>query len=159
MEYMFKPGFLGTEAPFFMDITTIVVALLPLLLGIAIALARHKAYKAHRRVQTAIFIVSVIVVGYFEYGVRISGGFAAFLENSSVSHGYLKTVLGLHIVIAVVTLGLWAATLRNAYKDADALMLPGIYSRAHKKAGLRTFWGVSATSLTGIWVYLLLFVS
>jgi len=158
MEYMFQPGFLGTKAPFFMDITTVLVALLPLLVAYAITLARKKAYRKHKRLQTAIFFFAVLVVGYFEYGVRRAGGFEAFLSDTTVSHGYLKTVLGIHIVIALVTMGLWISTLLNAYKDERELMLPGLYSRAHKNAGLRTFWAITATSLTGIWVYLLLFV-
>jgi len=158
MTYMFQPGFLGTRAPFFMDVTTMIVALLPLLVAGAIALARRKAYKAHQKMQTAIFVVSVVIVGYFEYGIRKTGGFEAFLTDTAVSHGYLKVVLGVHIVIALVTLGWWIATLKSAYKDAKELMLPGLYSKAHKKAGLRTFWAITATSLTGIWVYVLLFV-
>jgi len=157
MNYMFQPGFLGTKAPFFMDFVTLIVALLPLLVGIAIYFAKRKNYNLHARIQTLIFIISIIVVGYFEYGVRLGGGYETFVKNTHVSHNYLLIVLMVHIFISVVTLGLWASTLIRARKDYES-GLPGPYSRAHKKAGFRTYIGIALTSLTGIWVYLLLFV-
>ena len=158
MDYMFEAGFLGTRAPFFMDFVTLIVAFLPLLVLGAIAMAKKKAYKAHAFTQTIIFIVSVIVVGYFEYGVRLGGGFDAFMEESTVSHGYALWVLIIHILISVVTLGIWISTLISARKDQKSNKLPGQFSQAHKKAGIRTFVGIFLTAFTGIWVYLLLFV-
>jgi len=158
MNYMFQPGFLGTKAPFFMDFVTLIVALLPLLVGVAISFAKNRKYTWHTRVQWFIFIVSVIVVSYFEYGVRLGGGYETFVKNTHVSHNYLFTVLVIHIVISVLTLGIWANTLFRARSDASQGGLPGSYSQSHKKAGMRTFIGITLTSLTGIWVYLLLFV-
>ena len=158
MNYMFQPGFLGTKAPFFMDFVTLIVAFLPLLVGIAISFAKNKKYTLHARVQWAIFIISVIVVSYFEYGIRLGGGYETFVKNTQVSHDYLFVVLVIHIIISVLTLGIWASTLFRARSDASQGGLPGNYSKSHKKAGIRTFIGIVLTSLTGIWVYLLLFV-
>ena len=159
MEYMFEAGFLGTRAPFFMDFVTLIVALLPLLVGIAISFARKQKYELHGIVQTLIFVTSVLVVGYFEYGVRLGGGYEAFVQNTHVSHDYLFIVLMIHIVISVITLGVWASTIFHARKESKrGGILPGSYSLSHKKAGFRTFIGIVLTSLTGIWVYLLLFV-
>ncbi len=158
MNYMFEAGFLGTKAPFFMDFVTIIVALLPLFVGIAISFAKNRKYNLHGITQTVIFVVSVLVVGYFEYGVRLGGGYEAFVKNTQVSHDYLFVVLMIHIVISVLTLGIWASTLFRARGDSAQGGLPGNYSISHKKAGFRTFIGISLTSLTGIWVYLLLFV-
>ena len=159
MNYMFEAGFLGTRAPFFMDFVTLIVALLPLLVGIAISFARKQKYELHGIVQTLIFIISVIVVGYFEYGVRLGGGYEAFVQNTHVSHNYLFVVLMVHIFISVITLGVWASTIFHARRDSKrGGILPGSHSLSHKKAGMRTFIGIVLTSLTGIWVYLLLFV-
>jgi putative membrane protein len=158
MDYMFQSGFLGTRAPFFMDFVTLIVALLPLLVLIAISFAKIKAYTLHAFTQTFIFIISVIVVGYFEYGVRLGGGFDAFLKGSSISHDYALWVLIIHIIIAIVTLVIWTQTLISANKDKKRFKLPGQFSAQHKKSGIRTFIGISLTSFTGIWVYLLLFV-
>ncbi len=158
MNYMFEAGFLGTKAPFFMDFITLIVALLPLLVGIAISFAKRKNYSLHAVTQIAIFVISVLIVGYFEYGVRLGGGYETFVQNTQVSHDYLFIVLMIHIVISVLTLGIWANTLFRARSDSTQGGLPGNYSASHKKAGFRTFIGISLTSLTGIWVYLLLFV-
>jgi len=158
MNYMFQPGFLGTKAPFFMDFVTLIVALLPLLVGIAISFAKNRRYKLHARMQTAILLISVIVVSYFEYGVRLGGGYETFVKNTHVSHDYLFVVLMVHILISVLTLGIWVNTLWRGWSDASQGGLPGSYSTAHKKAGMRTFIGIVLTSLTGIWVYLLLFL-
>ena len=147
---MFEAGFLGTRAPFFMDVVTLIVALLPLLVGSAIFLAKKKLYKYHAYAQRIIFIVSVIVLTYFETGVRMVGGFEEFMKDSGVSHGYAFFVLIFHIVIAVITLIMWVTTLLMAHKQ--------ITLQKHKLAGKVVFSGVVATSLTGIWVYFLLFV-
>ncbi len=157
MDYMFQPGFLGTRAPFFMDFVTLIVALLPLLVGVAITFAKKRNYTLHSRVQTVIFLISAVVVGYFEYGVRLGGGYEAFVKDTQVSHHYLFVVLVIHIIISVGTLGIWISTLLKARKDYER-GLPGPYSRSHRKAGLRTYAGIVLTALTGIWIYLLLFV-
>ncbi|WP_151901078.1 DUF420 domain-containing protein [Sulfurimonas hydrogeniphila] len=158
MDYMFTQGFLGTRAPLFMDVVTLIVAVLPLLVYGAISLARKKLYRAHGIIQNTIFAVSVIVVGYFEYGVRMGGGFDAFMEGSGVSHTYASLVLGLHVIIAVLTLVYWSRTIAKANYQAIKGVLPGLKSNEHKLLALKTFLGIVFTSFSGIWVYLLLFV-
>jgi len=158
MDYMFQAGFLGTRAPFFMDFVTIIVAILPFLVLIAISMAKVKAYKLHAITQTIIFVISVVVVGYFEYGVRLGGGFNAFMQESHTSHTYALWVLIVHIIIAIVSLILWAKTLVKAYKASQYRRLPGKESVQHKKAGIYTFIGIFLTGTTGLWVYVLLFV-
>jgi len=158
MDYMFQPGFLGTRAPFFMDFVMIMVALLPLLVAVAISFAKKKNYSLHALVQTIIFVIAVIVVGYFEYGVRAGGGFNGFMKDSSVSHHYAFYVLIFHIVVAVIGFAIWTHTLITARKDSSKKTLPGLYSSSHKKAGKRAFIWIVATAFTGIWVYILLFI-
>lgn len=148
--YMFGEGFLGTRAPFFMDLVTLIVALLPFLVAVAISFARHKNYKVHSYLQIAIFAFSVIVLSYFEYGVRVVGGFETFMSKSGVSHDYAFVVLVFHIAISVITLIIWATAIFAAKK---LIML-----KKHRNVGLVTFTGVALTSLTGIWVYFLMFI-
>ena len=150
MNYMFEAGFLGTRAPFFMDFVTLIVAFLPLLISGAIALARAKKYKLHSYAQIFIFAFSVIVLVYFETGVRVGGGFNTFMDGSSVSHNYAFLVLMIHIVIAVITLIIWFITLIRTKK----FLALGI----HKKLGKISFIGIVLTSLSSMWVYLILFV-
>ena len=158
MDYMFAEGFLGTRAPFFMDFVTLIVAFLPLLVYGSILLAKKRLYKMHAFTQNLIFIVSVIVVGYFEYGVRVGGGFDAFMEGSGVSYTYSSIVLGIHILIAVLTLFYWGVTIFKSNSQYINGSLPGERSPAHKLLALKTFLGIVFTSFSGIWVYLLLFV-
>jgi len=150
MNYMFESGFLGTRAPFFMDFVTIIVALLPLLVAGAIGLAMAKKYKFHAFAQIFIFVFSVIVLVYFESGVRIGGGFNAFMDGSSVSHNYALFVLIFHIIIAVLTLIIWFTTLIRVKK----FLALGL----HKMLGRISFIGIVLTSVTGIWVYFILFI-
>jgi len=158
MDYMFQKGFLGTQAPFFMDFVTLVVAFLPFLVLLAIGMAKRKSYKLHAFTQISIFIISIIVVGYFEYGVRLGGGFDTFMKNSHTSQTYALIVLVIHIIIATISLIFWTKSLITAQKNSKRDKLPGQFSASHKKAGIYTFIGIFLTGLTGIWVYLLLFV-
>lgn len=148
--YMFEAGFLGTRAPFFMDFVTLIVALLPFLVALAISFARSKRYKAHSYAQVFIFAFSVIVLFYFEFGVRLGGGFDSFMKGSHVSHDYALFVLIFHIIISLITIVFWGIAIFMAKK----LLQLG----KHRKVGLITFVGVVLTSLTGIWVYFLMFV-
>jgi len=157
MEYMYKQGFLGTKAPFFMDLTTLIVAFLPFLLAIAIYFAQKRRYKIHTILQTVIYIVSAIVVGYFEYGVRTGEGFKDFLKSTSVSHNYIFLVLTFHIVVATMGYILWTMLLYSALKHKDNL--PGNASKKHTKDGKRVFIWMSLTAVSGIWIYLLLFTT
>ncbi|QFR48480.1 DUF420 domain-containing protein [Sulfurimonas lithotrophica] len=150
MNYMFENGFLGTRAPFFMDFVTIIVAFLPFLMMVAILFAKRKKYKIHQLAQYTLFVTSLIVVTYFEMGVRIGGGFDAFMKGSSVSHNYAFIVLIAHIIIATITLFVWVMAITRAKKY--------LRENRHVKIGKITFSGVVLTSLSGIWVYLLLFV-
>ena len=158
MDYMFQPGFLGTRAPFFMDFVMIMVALLPLLVALAISFAKKKNYRLHALAQSFIYVVAVIVVGYFEYGVRAGGGYEGFVEGSSVSHNYSLYVLIFHIAVAVIGFIIWTHTLVMARKQSKAKKLPGSYSLTHQKAGKRAFIWIILTAITGIWVYVLLFM-
>ena len=158
MDFMFQAGFLGTRAPLFMDIVSVIVALLPFLIYGAISLAKNGNYSAHESAQKLLFVVSVIVVGFFEVGVRMEGGYKNLMEGSSVSHDYLLYVLIFHIIISVITLILWVKTLYTSKRYKKQSTLPGLNSQAHKKDGQRTFIGIILTMLTGAWVYALLFV-
>lgn len=158
MDYMFAQGFLGTRSPFFMDFVTLIVAILPLLVYGAILLARKKMFILHTIAQNIIFVASVIVVTYFELGVRIGGGFNAFMDGSHVSYTYALVVLIVHIIIAVLTLLYWSRTIISGNYEFVKGLLPGRASLSHKQLAIKTFIGIVLTSFSGVWVYLLLFV-
>jgi len=158
MEGMFASGFLGTRAPFFMDIVTLIVALLPFLVVLAIFFARRKKLKLHRASQLFLYIFSVLVVGYFEYGVRVGGGFEAFAKGSSLSKSFLFEFLLLHIGISLITVVWWTKTIVSGKKAYDDDTLSGKLFATHRRDGLLSTVGIALTSLSGVWVYLFLFV-
>ena len=152
MNYILEKGFLGTDAPFFMDIVTLIVTLLPMVMALNILLAKKHLYQMHKVMNILVYVLTILVLGYFEYGVRFGGGFESFSKGSDVSHSYLLIVLVSHIFVSVVTILLWSYTLFIASKQSR------VNARAHKKLGIRTFYGIVLTSFSGIWVYMLLFV-
>ncbi len=156
-DFFLQKGFLETRAPLFMDITTLIVSLLPFLVAIAIYFAKRGNIKLHSQVQLLIFIVSIIVVIFFEIGVRIVGGYKNFLEGGNVNHNYILLVLIFHIVIATITLLLWSYLVIKSFYDYNK-SLPGSKSAIHKKIGFILYALITLTALTGIWVYLIIFV-
>lgn len=158
MEYMFSNGFLGTRAPLFMDVVTLIVALLPLLIYTAIIFAKKRMFKLHAFAQNVIYVVSVIVVLYFEYGVRVGGGFDTFVNDAEVSYTYALFVLVFHIAIAVATFAYWTLTLLKANSWMKQGLIPGKISSTHKLMAIKSFVGIVLTSATGIWVYISLFM-
>ncbi len=155
---MFQTGFLGTRAPFFMDFVTIIVTLLPLLIVGAIFFAKKGAIKFHIASQLFLFIFSLLIVGYFEYGVRVGGGFEDFAKESSLSKKFLFEFLLLHIAISIITVFLWAKTIIEAMKRYRAGSLPGKASDSHRKIARMATVGIFLTSLSGLMVYLFLFL-
>jgi putative membrane protein len=141
-----------------MDIVTLVVALLPFAVYLGVLFARYGLYGLHRWYQWLLFLLSFLVVGWFEYGVRAGGGFGGYAAESSLPSWVLLTVLALHILVAVLTLLWWLRTLVRADRNWRKQNLPGGYSLRHIRNGWRTAWGIFLTSLSGIWVYLLLFL-
>jgi len=97
-------------------------------------------------------------VSWFEYGVRAGGGFRSFVETSTLPKMLLWGVLIFHILVSVVTIVWWIRTLIGAERAYDIQNLPGGHTLPHRRQGWQTAVGVFLTSLSGIWVYLLLFV-
>jgi len=152
---MFEAGFLGTRALWFMDIVTLWFAVLPFLLASAIFLAMRRQYTWHMRFQTFLFAVTLVMVLVFEVGVRVTGGFIAYAEQSGVPFGALSALLAVHILIAVAAVGMWAWLLIDSlrrYRN-DGSVIDG-----HKRYGKWVFAGMTVTSFLGVLIYLLLFV-
>jgi len=158
MEYMIQAGFLGTRAPFFMDNVVIIVALLPFLIALAIWFARLKYHKLHYFFQTILFIVTIIVLIYFEYGIKSGGGFYEYMKESSIDLSFALSFLIFHIIIATITIIIWGRTIKIAFEDRKRRTLPGLYSRLHKKSGRLVAFFILLTSITGVGVYWILFV-
>ncbi|MBA3027110.1 MAG: DUF420 domain-containing protein [Sulfurimonas sp.] len=152
---MFETGFLGTSAPFYMDLVTLYFAILPLLMGSAIFVAVKKRYELHYKMQLSIFVLTLLVVGVFEVGVRISGGFSAFMEQSNANTTFMIIFLLIHILIALATVVLYSILIYSAIKQFRLKSAPIV--KSHKKLGMIVFFGMSITSFMGVMIYYLLF--
>lgn len=155
---LFETGFLGTAAPLYLDVATIYFALLPFLLAGSIYLALRKQFVLHYRSQIAIFIISLIIVLFFEIGVRIDGGFLVYSQGSTLSMAFLSIFLGVHIAIAVMSVILWVIVLYTSLREFRSGMDMVEFARRHKKKSRTLFAGLTVTSIMGVMIYLFLFV-
>ena len=153
---MFESGFLGTKALMYMDLITLYFGLLPFLMAGAIFTAIQKRYKLHYKMQLSIFVITLIVVAIFEIGVRISGGFSAFMEQSNANYLYMLIFLIFHVFVAILSVGLYTMLIYNSTQQY--IFKKEEFAQNHKKMGQVVFFGMSATSIMGILIYYFLFI-
>jgi putative membrane protein len=151
----FNKGFLGTNAPFYMDIATVYFAILPFLLAFSIFYAVKKQYKKHFISQAIILCLTLYIVVLFEIGLRISGGFMEYSKYSNISFDFMLVFLVIHIFIAIAAMGGWIFLFISSYKQYKRNELDG---KKHKKIGKAIFASLTITSIMGIFMYLFLFV-
>ena len=145
---MFQTGFLGTVAPLYMDIITLYFGVLPFLMGAAIYMAVKKRYKLHKKMNLTIYAITLLVVVFFEVGVRLSGGFAYFMQESNAEYAFLFTFLLFHILVAFVSVVAYSLLI---YKTVTKL-------QNHRKFGILVYLGMTITSITGVMIYYFLFI-
>ena len=155
---LFEPGFFGTRAALYMDIVTLYFALLPFLVFYSIGFAIKGEYEKHYKSQLAILLLSTVMVLTFEIGVRLSGGFAEFVKESSFSYEFMVGFLIFHILIALVTVVGWVALIYRSLKMYKEGGREAVSSTAHKSVSRWVFTGIVATSLTGCMIYGFLFI-
>ena len=153
---MFNNGFLGTSAPLYMDIITIYFAILPFLMGIGIYMAVKKRYELHFKMQLMTYIATILVVVLFEVGVRLSGGFAFFMQDSNVNYVFMISFLLFHIVVAFVSVVAYSLLVYSGIKEFR-LNSPTLIKN-HKKFGKLVYLGMAITSITGVMIYYFLFI-
>ena len=115
----------------YMDIITVYFGLLPLLMSVAICMATKKRYKLHYKMQLSIFALTLIVVTIFEIGVRISGGFSAFMEHSNANYLYMLIFLVVHVLVAILSVALYTLLVYNSIQQYIYKKEP--FATNHKK--------------------------
>lgn len=155
---MFEAGFLGTRAPFFMDMVTIYFALLPFLVAFSIYMAITKRYALHFRFQMSTFILTMVMVVIFEIGVRVDGGFNAYMQESSLSYNAVFVYLIIHILFALLTVVAWGITIYSSYKAFREEGIASSYFKEHKKRARWVFLAIIITSIMGTSMYPILFI-
>ncbi len=155
----FDPGFLGTKASLYLDVVTIYFGLLPFLLAFSIRYALKKEYEKHYRSQIVIFTITLIIVMIFEVGIRFSGGFIEFAKESSIPMTFLSIFLGVHIVIAILSVILWVILIYTSLREYRVGGDMAIFAKYHKQKTRVLFVGLTLTSIMGIMIYIFLFVA
>jgi len=158
MNYMYKDGFLPYEAPLFMDEVMSVVAILPFLVVFAISQAKKQRFELHKKLQTYIYVVGMIFILYFEYGARAMGGLSQFLEKSAINHTFLYGFLIFHIIIATATIFIWSYTVYFGLRYHNKISKKEFRYR-HVKLARPTFLGIALTSVTGVLLYVFMFIT
>jgi len=156
---MFEVGFLGTRAPLFMDVVTIFFALTPFLVGYSIFLAIQGKYKLHLQTQLSVFILAMAMVVVFEVGMRIDGGFNAYMKESSWSYNAVLIYLVTHIIFALLTVVAWGITIYSAYKIYREEGCSSPYFKLHRKRARWVFLAIIINSIMGASLYPILFIT
>jgi uncharacterized membrane protein YozB (DUF420 family) len=145
-------GFLGTDAPFMMDVVVVsLIAVVPLLV-LSIVNAKQGNMELHRKFQWILTITLGVAVVLFEAEMRLVGGIANIMPIERYTLTF-RLYLWLHIAIAVTTLVMWVVTLRGAKSNYEKSAMKGDYGSRHRMFGYVCALSLVLTSVTGLGVY------
>jgi uncharacterized membrane protein YozB (DUF420 family) len=150
-------GVFGTRADLFMDASIVFLTLLPVLIWRALRFAREKRYVAHRNMQIATLAVVLAVLVLFELDVRLTGGPAQFLAQAPERASFVRALMRLHIAVASLTFIAWFALALVSWKRLGNV-LPGSFTRLHRRLGWTIFVGACFLSSSGALTYALVYV-
>ena len=158
-EILSQGGFLGTRATFLIDIIVSFLVTLPIFIIISIFFAKSNYIKIHQLFQVFLLLLSMGSLALFAYSVHYIEGFDTLLQQSSVGIKKVFTLLALHITIVIITILMWVLTIFYALNDRKRRALPGVYSKAHGRAGRRVFSAIVLMALTSLSIYWVLYIA
>jgi len=153
VEYLFDIGFLGTNAPFYMDGIVVYLLLLPLLMFFSILLVTNRKYGLHRFTQTLLFVLTLSALVIFNYGIYITKNFNGLMIVNSIGEKQLFYLLVIEIVFSIFMLIMWLSLLLFSVADRRRKGLPGLYSVSHRKSGKRVFILILFPIVTSLYLY------
>ncbi len=133
-----------------MDIFMVVTLLLPMCIGVSIWQAVKGEHRRHILIQKLLFFIALLVFPYTMYQLHYQG----IADSEKIFYFFLSYVL-----ISLITLLLWLSTLSYAKADRRRRALPGLYSKGHKRLGRIVSFLILLSSLAGVILYGVLFVS
>jgi hypothetical protein len=118
----------------------------------------RRRYALHKSLQVALGVVLLVAVGLFEIDMRVQGGIDGILAKrprplTASEYSSFKSRLSVHLVFAVSTVFLWAATLGLALRRFPSPPTPSAHSRLHKPLAWLSAADITLTSITGLLVY------
>ena len=153
-------GFLPfSRASLMMDVIALtMVAVIPLLFFSSYSVRVRARYTLHKRIQSILCAILLIVVILFEVDVRING----WRHNAEESPFYglpLDTFLAVHLLFAVTTTILWIVTFIGALRNFPSPPGPSNISSRHRLTARWAVKGMVGTGMSGWLFYWLAFVS
>lgn len=161
-------GFLGNGASFMLDVIVCVLFLVVPLLGLSIWLARAgRKYRFHKTIQIVLAVTLLATLLAFEIDLHfIHGGWLNVVNQDATAPPlagsrleFVRTILRVHLVFAVSTPPLWAATILLALRHFPDPPRPGAHSRWHVRLGWISAADLVMTSVTGIAFYYFAFAT
>lgn len=150
---LFERGYVSESAPLYLEIVGLYFALLPLFMTLSIVLAVKKYKKLHLLSQLFLYLFTLLMVVVFEVGMRLDGGFLAYIDESSSYFIPFVLFLALHIIIATLFIILWSYQLILSIKSYRMKMpMP-----RHKEIGKWIVISMVISTLMGGAIYLFLF--
>jgi hypothetical protein len=149
MDFIIQKGFLGTNSPFFIDFSLIIMSILPLIMVGSIFLARKELIKLHIKIHISSFSLATIILSLNIYGY-------IKLDVDSLQNPILFYVYLIYLSISYIV---WYRTIYFAMEDSRRRALPGLYSKFHKKSGMFLIILVSSNIFIGLIFYYFNFLS
>lgn len=164
---MWTHGFLGFDASFMLDVVMVALLLLVPVQFWSIRLARSRRFALHKTVQLALAGILLLAVGAFEVDLQLlHGGWENVVNKDPDSPRlagenlqFVRRVLWVHLVFAVSTPVLWAATIVLALRRMPDPPAPCPHSPLHRKLGWASVIDLVLTSITGMIFYYLAFIA
>lgn len=153
-------GFLPfSRASLMMDIVALsMLAVIPILLFSSYSVRLRSKYSLHKRIQSVLGLVLLVVVILFEIDVRFNG----WRQHADVSPFYgapLNIVLAVHVLFAISTTILWIATFLGALRNIPTPPGPSKFSPNHRRLARFAVKGMVGTGITGWIFYWMAFIS
>jgi hypothetical protein len=159
---MFQSGFLGYPTTFMLDFVVCALVLIVPLLVYSLWLVKiRRRFLAHKRLQITLGLILLVAVSAFEIDVQlVHGGWEQIVARQNLSPELLAAKISsvrpwllVHLVFAVSTPVLWAATITLALVRFGREAKPGMHSRLHKTLGWLSTIDITLTSVTGLLFY------
>ena len=134
------------------------IAFVPLLAYSIHKVRAQHAYETHRKFQTGLSTLLLILVVLFEIELRTYG----WRHHAEVSPYYQTTlppVLNVHLFFAISTSLLWLVTFLTAFRKFSRPAKPNTFSKTHKLLGRLTVFGTCMTGITGWMFYYMAFIA
>ena len=163
-----KDGFLGYQTSLMLDVVVCaLIVVVPWLLYSLYQVKFKAAYSRHKTLQIWLGLILLVAVGAFEIDLQlVHGGWENIVRKAhpedadlarkvAEARPYLRT----HLVFAISTPLLWAATLVLAMKRFPKPPAPDKHSRLHKTLGWISTVDITLTAVTGLVFYYVAFMT